>query len=104
MHEAVRGARLAARRLVWTLNSVAMATGWVFVGVFFLSGLSIEIAGWLLGDFFMHLASAPGDARGAFLGVIAIPSLALIGFAAWSRRASWPTEATIERERDAVHS
>lgn len=98
MGDAIIGARLALRRLLWSLNAVALGTGWIFLTVFVLSGLSIEIAGWLLGDFFTHLANATTEARGAFLGAIAVPLLGIFGVAAWSRRGAWPTDRASEEE------
>jgi hypothetical protein len=94
-------ARLAFRQMVWCVDCLGAMLGWIILLLLAVSGFSMMIIGFLLGDFFTHYIEASAAARASF-HLFAIPALAaLYALTVWMRWSTRPT-ATLDEGADHV--
>jgi len=92
--------RLWIRHMVWWTDCAAAAVGWSFLFLLALSGFSLLIAGFLIGDFFSHYVAATDEARGQF-HLFAVPFVAgVFSLTVWMR---WSTRALISTRKETHH-
>lgn len=88
-------ARSWIRHGVWWVDCAAAAVGWTFVLLLALSGFSMLIAGYLIGDFFTHYVSATEEARASFHWFAVPFVLSVFAVTCWMR---WSTRALLAQK------